>query len=419
VLATGKADDRETVLKLFDLAVVSDPGAALAYNERMWQADLAAQTQYDIDLLKPGLLFADRVTLHSFREDMLALVERDIVKVSGMPMKMVMAYRDLSLRRDPSELALLDLSESDLMCAADAERLRDIFRAEKLDLTEVDALISRYDERMMKCLSAIRRILLRRRRILRSPELERAVESGIVTVFGWSAEPADPYSLALRREEEFLVEIEHQIVDRLTRSEQAVMFEPGANLMLVSRPGTQEKPARVTTGPSAIASPATVAASLLEYLPGLKSLPVAEVLDLRGDLAEYLPPFRAAVIDLAEQIERSHDMNAASDLLERHFHKEIYPAMIEIRRRVTAGRYSRHLLDAFATDAATKGAAFSAVAFATGSVLSGIGLMLPAGAATLAVPAIRALNSTLKNRDEVRQHRLFFLYEARRRLTEA
>jgi hypothetical protein len=45
--------------------------------------------------------------------------------------------------------------------------------------------------------------------------------------------------------------------------------------------------------------------------------------------------------------------------------------------------------------------------------------MLPAGVATLAVPAIRALNSTLKNRDEVRQHRLFFLYEAQRRLTEA
>jgi hypothetical protein len=55
---------------------------------------------------------------------------------------------------------------------------------------------------------------------------------------------------------------------------------------------------------------------------------------------------------------------------------------------------------------------------AAGTVFAGAGALVPA-VATAAFPFVRALNETLKTRDEARKNRLYFLFEADRRLRRA
>ena len=55
---------------------------------------------------------------------------------------------------------------------------------------------------------------------------------------------------------------------------------------------------------------------------------------------------------------------------------------------------------------------------AAGTVFAGVGALVPAVAAA-AFPFVRALNETLKTRDEARKNRLYFLFKAQRDVNRA
>ena len=96
----------------FSVSVISDPSFALAPDEPLWNTNLAAYADYDIALVKSALLFADSVTLRTFRADMLSMVDTDEFLFTIMPLRTVTRFLQLSIDRDENELDFLGIQES-------------------------------------------------------------------------------------------------------------------------------------------------------------------------------------------------------------------------------------------------------------------------------------------------------------------
>jgi len=149
----------------------------------------------------------------------------------------------------------------------------------------------------------------------------------------------------------------------------------------------------------------------------MNELSIEEIIDLRESLSDYLPAFRAAMIELSGEVAKQTDTDLQSLASEIDFYwqRDLAPALQEISHEVSRARYPRKLLSAFASDKTALAGTASAVVLAAGSVFAGAGTLIPAAAAA-AFPFVRALNDVLHSRDDVRANRLYFLYEVQKRI---
>lgn len=394
---------------MFEIDVMSDPGAATAYLTPMWDAEHRSLSKYDVDLVKPMLLFADKISLRSQREDMLAVVRGRIFVVQRMPMRRVFNYIGLCERRDPDELLVLGLPESALAPRAETDRVQ-------TDMEQVPAFARQYDAQISDAANAIERVWSQREKQLSLEDLAPAVERDLVSVSGWRESGTDPWSLAWSDENDFFALAPDELIDQLVDRPNAVMFEPGSRMTLgdsladggtlIASPATQP-----------LVSPISVAAALFARLPTMASVPVGELLEIRDDLHDYLAPFRAGMVDLAEQISSEPDLDekAMAQRIERCWYRDIDPALQELRNKARNSGYPRQLLATFSEDKGSLIGATSSVVLAAGSLVAGVATLLPAMAAA-SVPFVRALNGRLKERDDLKGNRLYFLYKLQDRL---
>jgi len=90
---------------MLEVDVISEPSATLGRPDgsRFWKVNLEALTQHDVDLVKPAVLFGDRVKLISFRNDLKSLVRADSFENLRMPLRYMQNYaqvlRDRGIRR--------------------------------------------------------------------------------------------------------------------------------------------------------------------------------------------------------------------------------------------------------------------------------------------------------------------------------
>ncbi|MEW5542688.1 hypothetical protein AB1339_34205 [Streptomyces cyaneofuscatus] len=399
---------------MFKVDVISEPAAALSPNGSLWGVEAKRLAQHDLSLVKPALLFADHVELISFRVDMQTIVDSDAIKHFQMPMRLAGSFSALSYRRDEIELERLGLQLGDLCSREQAESF---FTAAGDSFEVLKGFTDQHAEKIAKFRSAMRTVLLDRRDGLMSPELDRAIERGILGCSGWSSVQPDPRELVWSDVwEEFIPYTAQCILHRLAESSNVPLLDPGARNTISQSVGS-ETLIELTGENQGLHLPAGVAGSLMAHLPGLNELGVDELLDLRESLNEYLAAFRGELVSLSDEIEsdESADAERLGIEIERRWHRDMAPVVQEIQHEVKSASYPRSLLNSFSADKATMTSAASSVVLAAGSVFAGAGALIPAAAAA-AFPFVSALNDSLKSKREIRKNKLYFLYGIQNRL---
>ncbi len=397
----------------FDLTVVSDP-TALYPNTRIWHNDLRELTRYDENLLKPGLLFADSVSLLTFRNELRQLAFGHILHARGQGIPQIRYLLQISLRRDPDEMAFYGLNGKLL---PSIERAEAFLKAELASDDGVDVytqFADEYGEAILTYQRSVLEVSRERLALLMSEDLLEAERSGIVSIDGWrtNGDNTDLVWIGLGGDEDYMTQALLDVEGKLIEHSGPLMLEPGSTEILRYGLDLDALPAQSSVTADSLA------VSAVGRLPGLRSASISELLDIREDLSDHLPAFREAVIDLAEQINSNAAEGATSvtEQIDRQWHRHIHPALMDIKSKLKRGRYRRHLLDEFATrDGAVAATAGAGLSIGGGTLAGGIAALVPAIAAG-AYPFTRALSATLKDRDEAKQHRLYFLYDAQRRL---
>ena len=423
--------------EMFDVTVISDPGFALAPQDPMWNADLAAFARYDTALLKPVLLFADSVSLRTFRADMLGMVDADEFRLTIMPMRRLMRFIHLSSMRDMGELDYIGISESTLAPKPEASRvLRAITRRAGKDqsiFSYINKFEEKYEDSIEEVAVATGQRLIQRRDLLTTNDLNPAIQAGILTVSGWGTDGPERYTdewysqrwmQAWASQEEFFAHGYLRILRSLTNSSCATMFEPGTQMflsMINNGVSVQAKRKSRANRPPLVPTTADMAASVIGRLPGLSDFSIAELLEMRDDLAEYLPAFRAAMIDLADEVRDSEpnpSPEVASRRLDRAWHQKVSPALKDMEVYARHNGYPRQLLNVFSEDKGALAGAISSIGLAAGSLVAGAAAFVPAAVAA-SIPFIKALNSTLRERDKLERNRLYFLYKLQSQLKKS
>jgi len=146
---------------------------------------------------------------------------------------------------------------------------------------------------------------------------------------------------------------------------------------------------------------------LVSRLPGFGSATLAEVLDIRDELANSLARFRSALIELS-----AHRQEGGNEI-ESIWLAVVEPALQELDEAVDENRYLRRLTERLLNPAdGITSLAGIAVGF---SALHGVPEMMAAGL-SVALPAFRAGWDRRLGTERLKQHRLFFLYGARQRI---
>lgn len=398
---------------MFSIDVVSAP--TFRYPETpMWDQPLAELRSYDENLVKPLVLFADKITLRSEREDMLSLIVSSAFSVSRMPMRRVMRYAGCSARKDLDLLAALGLSPDILADSVETQALLGSVESGKADDSLLDGL-RQFEKQHLSQINefsnAYLTVLRQRRNALTSPNMTGLMDAGILEVTGWSTTEQTPFELAWQEELEFLTGNILDVERYLETSQGAVMLEPGSQFILGSSsktPVKSESPASLTS---------RLASSFIGKLPGLESASLDELIDVREDLKEYLIPFRASMSAMANDVSSSggETPEALVHEIERRWVEEVSPVIHEMSVKTRRGGYPRQLLNVLTEDKTSLASSAASIALAAGSVAAGLSTLIPAAAAA-AYPFAKAMKETLREREAQEDNRLYFLYEANRRL---
>jgi hypothetical protein len=395
---------------MFEVDIVSDPSLAHSTAGSILNEHYGMVTSYDESLVKPALLVADKVRLITMRKDLIQFETAEAYENSRMPLRYTMAFARLSLRPRRDDLLALGFTEGDFADVNDATNL----------LTAADirvALLSfaqKYNDQITNYQTIYDAVLRKRVTDLQSPGIEKAKAAGLLDEIAWYDGGEISIDALVWNEGvgRYLTDAVIGVAERIIGSHGSVLLEPGAIRILNSADSRAPKAAQKKPELDLAAG---VATAVTGRLPGLSDMPFDEVLDLRDDLEDYLAPFRGAMAELADEIASAG--KGSTDLVsevERQWVRKIDPTLSEMRAAIGRGSYRRNLLGTFAEDKAALASSGSSIALGVGSIFAGFGALIPSGV-TAAFPFVRALNETLKARDDVRKNRLYFLYRARSR----
>ncbi|MFK3983114.1 hypothetical protein ACI2K4_22390 [Micromonospora sp. NPDC050397] len=326
-------------------------------------------------------------------------------------MRQIQTYLNLSIDRNPEDLELLGLTTLDLAEANEARSVRESLRQAGSDNEAAQNVFSkvvlpfweRYSDHIDKVIYALRLVWANRRKALMAPDLKPAIDREVLTVQGW-VEDLPPHERMFLADEEFLTESFAGMIERLQDPARVAMLDPA--LAPPPEPAGSVRPD----------APAALASAVISRLPGLDDLPLIEVLDLREELSEYLPYFRSEMIRLSEDLTDAQSHKDVAAEIDRRWHRDLAPAMEEIRREVAAARYPRRLLDAVTSDPATMASGAGALVIATGGLAVGLSALIPALAAA-AYPFLKAKTLRDLQLQNAQTNKLFFLYALQNRIT--
>ncbi len=102
-------------MSTFDIEVISDPVGMLPNEGFRFDDPWVEQSpNYDARVVKPAVLFADKVYLVSSRATIDSYINMHGWRISRMPMRQMEAFLALSISRDVSNLEFLGLTPADL-----------------------------------------------------------------------------------------------------------------------------------------------------------------------------------------------------------------------------------------------------------------------------------------------------------------
>jgi hypothetical protein len=384
-------------------------------------------------LVKPALLYADRVTIYSPAASMMSAVTelasiRDPRQQLLVTLEIVKEVPQLASQLNvPSET----LEQLKGFLGVDRRLVRRIGAMHgngtqgQIDelYAQLDGLDSIWRDQMPDAIAKVKEAL-------GAEELLLAVRAGAVKVASLVETPnLDVIADSLRRAkgastgtavDDMIVAFTARIVEMLADQRSFPLFDAQSSGLIRAL----EREAAVAPSPHAMRRGAEVssAASFMGYLPYFPDLPMDEVLDLRKALGKPLVRFRGALARMSREFEPRPIDDEFEAEVEDAWRTQVAPALVDIREAlgehgllseaasIALGDPRRLLVEAGGVLAAAHGDVVSL----SGLVTAGIAAGLP-----LADVAGRALQQSRAGKRDVRKSAFYFLHrlgeESRRR----
>lgn len=341
--------------------------------------------EQEVRLLKPALLYADRVTLLSPSAAMLGAAEA----VGHMDEPALIEFvRSVAPSINPSSLAAFELYDQ-------LQRTNRRSRDQIIALGQFRAMVRQMAKEWQEKVSELQASA-------GVPELAPAVEAGLLIV--------DPL-VEDGEGDDVLFNGYLNKLNLLMRDAEAYPLFDDATGDLV-RAGVAEGLFEMGVQAREHAKRAAAASDFISRAPTFPQATISEILDIRGELTKPLSRFRGAVAELARKVESAahdDDFGAEVQLL---YEAEVEPALAELGELVGSNSYLRQLTNAGygSVDKMVGG----------GSILA-LGLMKlatlpPLAAASVAVASAvggvvgSAALSSAQAAENVEGHKLYFLY---------
>jgi hypothetical protein len=379
------------------------------------------------DLVKPAILYADKVTIYSPAASLLRSVEglaqvTDPVERAAFLVQLMDQVPGIAGDLEvPPEF--LDVMRG--MTALPRPLMRRAMRAggvASADIDElyaqIDGLQSIWDEQMPEAMT-------KARDSVGAGDLWVAIDRGAVevaditegrghqavaeSVQAAASRGARPVSDTLT--DEIIGSLVKRIVEMVTESSSFPLFDPhsaGLFKALEREAGVNPSPLAMRQGKEVDA-----AARFMGFLPYFADLPMDEVIDLRDELRGPLTRFRGAMSSIGRDLEARQIDPAFPAEVEAAWRSEVAPALLEIEEALASHGFLREAVST-AIGSPRRIIADAGVAFAATHVeqLSLSGLL--AAAATAAVPALdiaaQSLKATRQARADAETQSFYFLH---------
>lgn len=373
-------------------------------------------------LIKPALLYADRVTLHSPSASLLKAAFSLGEPNSPLDrLNMILAIVDqvpsmgLQLQVPPDTLAQMKM-----FMAIDPRLVRQVARRSGSG-AEIESLYDKLSEWDSIWDEQIPAVLHQIEEQFGATELLEAMKSGFLEIAPiGTASNTDHVASTLRAATgegsdedtgELIASFVATLVEILTEGRSFPLLDSAsaelARSMEVDE-GVQVSPGSMTRG-AEISS----AVAFMGYLPSFERLGIDEILDLRKSLRDPLLRFRGAIATLSKNFEARPIDEAFDDELEDAWRREVAPALAEIRESlaehgllreaasVALGDPRRLMVEAGGIFAAAHAPLLSLSELATASAAIGVPIVDVMG---------QALAKRIESRRQARKNAFFFLH---------
>jgi hypothetical protein len=156
---------------------------------------------------------------------------------------------------------------------------------------------------------------------------------------------------------------------------------------------------------------ASTAAQLMEKLPSFPAASLAEVLDIREELRGPLTRFRAAVAEMERLLQSAaHEQDFAAEV-EDLYREKVAPALQEIAELVEQNSYLHQLMRAVAANPKSALTAVRTMGVAGAAGIPDLAAAALGPAIPLGEAAVRASLASREGHREIEGHHLFFLYK--------
>lgn len=353
-------------------------------------------------LVKPAILYADDVTIYSPAASMLSAV-RDMGRVRDPRDQIALTLtlaREVPQLREQMGASDEMLEQLSTLLAIDRRQLDRVARSTgaSSQLSDLDRILDGFADmwalRMPEAIDATKDAL-------EADELLIAIEAGSVKVadlLGDSATSmiADSLRLAtgapsITSSDGLVHTFFTRLVELLTEPRTFPLFDAQSSGLIRAFEATLDSERSALPRANEVAA----AATFMGYLPCFTSMPMDEVIDLRGELKVPLVRFRGAVSRLSRDFE-SRAIDEGFDLeVEGIWRREVEPALVDIREAlaehgllreiasVALGDPRRLLLEAGGVVAAAHGRILSLSSLLTGAVAAGLPTLDVVGRAAL------------------------------------
>jgi hypothetical protein len=341
----------------------------------------------EIRLLKPALLYADRVTLlspvaaalgavesvgHLDEDGLIAFVKEVAPALNPKAAQSLEIFEQLRKKRQKTKPELVALMQL-------RAQLRTMATEWQATVTEmqVDAGV---------------------------PEIEPAISAGLLTV--------DPLvDGAGEADEDVLFKGFMAKLDNLLRDSNAYPLFDDMTGGLV-RAGIAEGLFELAPSARSHGKQVAVASDFISRAPAFPRAGITEILDIRDELSNPLGRFRGAVADMARRLDAAaHDESFSAEVQEL-YEAEVEPALLEIAEAIASNTYLRQLIDAPYSSVRELVLGGSAITLG----LTKLAAMPSLAAGSIATAAgagdivARATKRKMDVQAETQTHRLYFLY---------
>jgi hypothetical protein len=354
----------------FHIAIGAAPRGGLSLDE-------------DIRLLKPALLYGDRVTLYSPMATMLAMTaglgelsERDRISFLRQLIPIVAA-------EDSDSLDGLDLYEQ--------------LRRRRNRTTQEIMAAERFRRELERHWDELQSVIERTLEQAGADQLVAAVDAGLLTIDPLL--PGGDFDL-----EEFLRAFVDKLAELLTASLSYPLFDDSAGGLVQAH--VAEGLIVPSEGARGREKQVTAASEFMSRLPAFPAASIHEVLGIRDELKGPLVRFRAGMVEIADIIEAAPFEEGFQDEVQDIYIEKVGPALADMEDAVRQNAYLQQLLGSAVADMKT---------ILTGVITLGVtqtadlSPLIAAGAAAGAATIQAAWNKQMVAR-RIRQQQLYFLY---------